>query len=131
MKITEIKKSIYTYSVVLRFYNRNILVGESSYSHNSIYSSTFNNLLVLPTYRKLNLGSEIIKITENQILNDNNMKLKEIKLVAHQIDSGGLIKFFEKNNFSIIHDNNSDIPYIRDDGLFTYNLVQMIKYFNR
>jgi hypothetical protein len=129
MLITKIVKKTTRYSVILQFYNKNSLIGNSNYSIHKENVATINNLEVKSEYRKQGFGYKILNLTEKEIIRVNSFRLKQINLIAYEIDNkeGGLVDFFQRNGYYNI---TTQSFRTFDDGLTTYNLIPMVKFFN-
>jgi hypothetical protein len=129
MKIHQIIKNSTKYSVNLKFYtHNNIFLGKTNYSIHSQKCVSLNNLYISPKFRKQGFGKKILDLTESEIIKDNTFQLKQINLVAHEVNNkdGCLIDFFQNHGYFRLTQQSF---YTFDDGIYTYNLIPMTKFF--
>ena len=117
-----IVRNKYSKCITLHFYINKQLFGKSCYSINN-KEAIINNICIIPKYRKIGFGSQILNRTENIILNDTN-NINRFSLLAYDRCYGKLTMFFKKNGYII--DTNKKI-YLLDDGEYIIDLVPMIK----
>ena len=99
-------------------------IGTILFSPNTNNIGYISNLSVSEKFRKKNYGTILIKNAENILIEKDNIDTIRLTAWENAYISGSLLRFFEKNGYSIT--DIKDISYY-DNGYDIYNIIPMIK----